>query len=148
MAEIVNIRSPFQLPTHHPTIHSSLHLQYYKNFKHSWPRTRSKLKSWVSYFGGQLLDTDPIFFWHYHFCGTVINIHTDINPYKRGTENQLIQRGGAIDSFYFKSYYSWRYIGNTKTIKIRILSNIFQRVYLLKISYFYECFEISGTSRY
>ena len=39
----------------------------------------------VPYLGGQSLDTDPDFGRYWQFCGTIINVRTDINPYKRGT---------------------------------------------------------------
>ena len=36
-------------------------------------------------FGGWSLDTDPNFSRYWHFCGTIINIRTDRNRYKRIT---------------------------------------------------------------
>ena len=69
-------------------------------------------------FRGQLLGTDPNFGWYWHFCGTIINICTDRNPYKRGTYHHLRQRHGAMGGFYFKSHHLWRVLGTEKSIKI------------------------------
>ena len=32
-------------------------------------------------FGGRSLDTNPDFFQYWHFCGTIIDVRTDRNPY-------------------------------------------------------------------
>ena len=40
------------------------------NYAHRWI---------VLYFGGQSLDTDPVFGRYWHFCGTLIDIRTDRN---------------------------------------------------------------------
>ena len=39
----------------------------------------------VPYFGGWSLDTDHNFGRYWPFCGTIIDVCTDRNPYKRGT---------------------------------------------------------------
>ena len=41
----------------------------------------------VPYFGGWSLDMDPNFGRYWNFCGTIINVHTDRNPYKRGKQH-------------------------------------------------------------
>ena len=33
-------------------------------------------------FGGKSLDTDPNFSQYWHFCGTIIDVTSDRNPYK------------------------------------------------------------------
>ena len=38
-------------------------------------------------FGGQSLDTDSNFIRYRHFCGTIIDLRTDINPNKVCTEH-------------------------------------------------------------
>ena len=56
--------------------------------------------------GGRSLDTDPDFGRYWKFCGTIINVHTNRNQYKRGTQNQLIKIRDAMDRLYLKNYYS------------------------------------------
>ena len=41
------------------------------------------------------LNTNSDFGQYWHFCGTIIDVTTDGNPYKRGTTNQLRQRRDA-----------------------------------------------------
>ena len=38
-------------------------------------------------FGGRSLDTDPNFGQYRHFCGTIIDVHTDRKPNKMGSQN-------------------------------------------------------------
>ena len=63
------------------------------------------------------MDTDPDIGWYSHFYGTIIDVSTDINPYKKGTHNYLIKRRSAMDRLYLDFYFSWRYIGSAKCIK-------------------------------
>ena len=39
----------------------------------------------VPYFGGLSLDSEPDFVRYWNFCGTFIDVRTDKNKYKRGT---------------------------------------------------------------
>ena len=59
-------------------------------------------KGLVPDFGGSSLDTDPDFGRQRHCCGTIIDLHTEINPNKMVTKNYLRQRLNAIDRFYLK----------------------------------------------
>ena len=68
-------------------------------------------------FGGRSLDTDPNFGQYRHFCSTIINICTHINPNKTGTQNYLRQISSAVDIFYLKKSDIWSNIGTTKCIK-------------------------------
>ena len=72
----------------------------------------------VPYLGGWSLDTDPYFGQYWHFCGTIINLRTDRNPQKRGTQHHPRQRFSDMDMLYVKSSYNWRDIGTTKSIKM------------------------------
>ena len=67
-------------------------------------------------FGGRSLDTDPNFVRYRKFCGIIIDIHTDRNPYKRVPYQYHRQRGSGMDSFYLKKYI-WRDIGTAKCMK-------------------------------
>ena len=51
----------------------------------------------VADFEGQILDMDPDFGQYWHFWGTVINVGTDRNPYKRFTTNQIIPIRSSSD---------------------------------------------------
>ena len=51
-------------------------------------------------FGGRSLDTDPYFGRECHFCGTIIDVRTDINPYKMGTQHQPRKRRGVMFRLY------------------------------------------------
>ena len=53
------------------------------------PESNSARKWLVPYLGGQFLDTDPDFGRYMHFCGTIIDIHIDRNPYKVGTQHYI-----------------------------------------------------------
>ena len=35
----------------------------------------------IPVFWGRYLDTDPYFVQYWHFFGTIVDVHTDINPY-------------------------------------------------------------------
>ena len=50
------------------------------------------------------LDMDPDFGRYWNFCGTIIDLCTDSNPYKSGIQHHIIQRRCSVDKFYFKSY--------------------------------------------
>ena len=45
----------------------------------------------VPYFGARSLDMDLDFSRYWHFYGTITDIRTNRNPYKRGTTNHLRQ---------------------------------------------------------
>ena len=49
----------------------------------------------VPYFGCHSLNTDPNFGRYWKFCDTIIDAHTNRNPYKRGTTHQIRQRRGV-----------------------------------------------------
>ena len=78
----------------------------------------------VQYFGGWSLDSDPNFGWCWHFCGTIVNICTDRNPYERGTQNYIRQRRGAY-RLYLKIYI---------VEEILVLKNAPKLIFLLKIT--------------
>ena len=61
------------------------------------------LKSPVKTFEGISLDTDPNFGTYSPFCGTIINISTNRNPYKRGMKHWLIKIHSDMYRLYFKT---------------------------------------------
>ena len=78
-------------------------------------------------FGGWSLETDPNFVQYRHFCGTVINVRTDINPNKMGIQHYLRQRRSSVDRVYLKKYSSWIDIGTIKCIKSIFLIHFSER---------------------
>ena len=78
-------------------------------------------------FGGWSLDTDPNFGQYRHFCSTIMNIRTDRNPNKVGTQLYPRKRPSDVGRFYLKTSFIWRAIGTAKIIKYLFFVKTFSR---------------------
>ena len=98
-------------------------------------------------FGGQSLDTDPNLGQYRHFYGTIIDVRTDINPYK----------GVRITSS-DKYVVLWIVCLNVILVEEILVTQNASKIFVFvntppkgfkckKRSYFHEQFEIFGTSR-
>ena len=63
------------------------------------------LLSTSSRFCRSVVGHGPQFIQYWTFYGTITDVYTDRNLYKRGTTNRIRQRCGAYDMLYFKGYH-------------------------------------------
>ena len=89
------------------------------------------------------MDTDPDFVRYWHFCGTIIDIHTDRNPYK-GVPRTISDKGVVIYEYvifknilYLKRYW---YRKTHKKLFFLIKKNIY--VFICRKSSYFHVFLI------